>query len=535
MEPLGIQQLKYIRCAVIVALGISQFLLCALLCSCKMPPKTSNSKPRSTDATGPPKMRSSCKACADSKIGCTKERPTCSRCERRDVTCVYVATKRAGRPSKNKQRQETPPGQVDGGTSAASACPSSESPTAGWPNDITDSSGIFTPPPSMPQQTLDWCFPAYPCLSDSMSTSAVDKDGLSSSLPSLTQPLSQLLSASPPPGLLDDNRAFNWDAFLFHSTVGHDANGMQLYEKATDSLQDPSNISLTGGNINNETPIPSGSQRTAASPVDSINWFSVTDGANNAFAPTSDISGLKSCGLPGSPSSLNKHSSRGCLARCLSCLDQLTPQWSGASCTQDREKSPVPTSASFESVMAQNQAALDALDEILDCPCSRNSVLLIAVALVIFKMLGWYTACANAAPHTPKGQHIWEDSDSITPTSSLGQKPPIVRRPLQSTMQDYEIDIEYEDRVVCQIVLSSLYSVRRTLNVLTQQLTAAEERQGTPNSSARIMAAATENLLLEGPSFNSSSPSNLGQSLASNLSHHLHELCESIVGTLAGT
>ncbi|KAH7396379.1 aflatoxin regulatory protein-domain-containing protein [Pyrenochaeta sp. MPI-SDFR-AT-0127] len=508
-----------------------------------MPPKTLNSKPHTSDATGPPKMRSSCKACADSKIGCTKERPTCSRCERRDVTCVYVATKRAGRPAKHKQRQETPLGQVDGGTtptttfvqtSAVSACPSSESSNAGWPNDMTDTSGIFTPPPSMPQQTLDWCLPVYPCLSDNMSTSAVDKDELASSLPPMTQPLSQLLDASPPPILFDDNRTFNWDSFLFHSTVSNDTNGMQLYDKATESMQDASSISLTGGDINNETPMPSGSQPTSGSPADSINWFAVTDAAKGTFVLTSDISAVKNGDLPSSPSSLKKHSSRGCLARCLSRLDQLTPQWSGTSCTQDGEKGPMATSESFESVMAQNQAALDAVDEILSCPCSQNSVLLISVALVLFKMLGWYTACASAAPHAPKG-HSSDDLESITPSSSLGQKPPIVRRPLQSTMQDYEMDIDYEDRIVCQIVLSSLYNVRRTLNVLTQRLTAAEDRQGSPNSSAKLMFTATENLLLEGPALNSSNPSNLGQSLASNLSYHLHELCENIIKTLSGT
>jgi hypothetical protein len=246
----------------------------------------------------------------------------------------------------------------------------------------------------------------------------------------------------------------------------------------------------------------------------------------------SNVSATKDCSLPNSPLSHDKHSSGGCLARCLSLLDHLTPQWTPAPCMQSEEKTPAPPTASFEGVIAQNQAAVDTVDNILKCPCSRNSVLLFTIALVVFKTLGWYAACANAAPRESNGQDS-DASETLAPSSPSGRRASIVRRPLQSTMLDYEMDIDYEDRIVCQIVLSRLYSVRRTLNVLAQRLTQSEEKPDTPNSSAERVSAAIEDLLLDGPAFNSSSPSSLGQSLANSLKCHLHELCENIVRTLS--
>lgn len=48
-------------------------------------------------ATTALKLRDSCEACAASKVKCHKQKPTCSRCQRRGVACHYLATKRAGR------------------------------------------------------------------------------------------------------------------------------------------------------------------------------------------------------------------------------------------------------------------------------------------------------------------------------------------------------------------------------------------------------------------------------------------------------
>ncbi|KAI5923914.1 aflatoxin regulatory protein-domain-containing protein [Camillea tinctor] len=43
------------------------------------------------------KLKDSCDNCATAKLRCSKEKPTCSRCEKRGKKCQYFATKRAGR------------------------------------------------------------------------------------------------------------------------------------------------------------------------------------------------------------------------------------------------------------------------------------------------------------------------------------------------------------------------------------------------------------------------------------------------------
>lgn len=46
-------------------------------------------------------LRNSCDACAQAKLKCKKEKPTCSRCAKRGIPCQYLYSKRAGRkPSK---------------------------------------------------------------------------------------------------------------------------------------------------------------------------------------------------------------------------------------------------------------------------------------------------------------------------------------------------------------------------------------------------------------------------------------------------
>ncbi|KAH6614607.1 hypothetical protein B0J18DRAFT_304181 [Chaetomium sp. MPI-SDFR-AT-0129] len=43
------------------------------------------------------KLRDSCTDCANSKVKCSKEKPTCARCARREVTCTYSVSRRSGR------------------------------------------------------------------------------------------------------------------------------------------------------------------------------------------------------------------------------------------------------------------------------------------------------------------------------------------------------------------------------------------------------------------------------------------------------
>lgn len=49
------------------------------------------------DAQTSRRLRDSCTACAQSKVKCSKEKPTCSRCARRNFSCDYGVSRRTGR------------------------------------------------------------------------------------------------------------------------------------------------------------------------------------------------------------------------------------------------------------------------------------------------------------------------------------------------------------------------------------------------------------------------------------------------------
>ena len=60
-------------------------------------PTPSSSVGRRPTAPAAPKLRESCQVCASSKLKCSKEKPTCSRCAKRGLICEYVTAKRGGR------------------------------------------------------------------------------------------------------------------------------------------------------------------------------------------------------------------------------------------------------------------------------------------------------------------------------------------------------------------------------------------------------------------------------------------------------
>ncbi|CAE7178416.1 hypothetical protein PTNB85_02868 [Pyrenophora teres f. teres] len=67
----------------------------------------------SATAAAPPrttgqKLRDCCQSCARSKVKCTKEKPSCSRCETKGIPCRYLQSKRPGRiPGSGTRRSNT--------------------------------------------------------------------------------------------------------------------------------------------------------------------------------------------------------------------------------------------------------------------------------------------------------------------------------------------------------------------------------------------------------------------------------------------
>ncbi|KAJ5641344.1 hypothetical protein N7490_005344 [Penicillium lividum] len=51
------------------------------------------------------KVRSTCNACQQAKIRCSHEKPSCRRCLKHKIECIYSVSRRLGRPAKKKSSQ----------------------------------------------------------------------------------------------------------------------------------------------------------------------------------------------------------------------------------------------------------------------------------------------------------------------------------------------------------------------------------------------------------------------------------------------
>nr|POE70862.1 geodin cluster transcription factor [Quercus suber] len=166
----------------------------------------------STTAHEPQKLRSSCNACAEAKIGCTKEKPTCSRCARRDEPCVYAVIRRAGRPSLNKNKTAADTDFIAARSPPASVAPTIQTSSSvqipGFPTSIS-------PPFSSSPQHVDTMdkqiAPDYSDLFTSMMTAdvasplpmeSISRDDLDEFLASIAPPPSlQNTASNPTPAL----------------------------------------------------------------------------------------------------------------------------------------------------------------------------------------------------------------------------------------------------------------------------------------------------------------------------------------------
>src|SRR6187551_751594 len=58
------------------------------------PPPSAQTAPHQS----PPKLRSSCDACGETKVKCDRAQPECSRCVEAGVPCVYGPSRNRGKP-----------------------------------------------------------------------------------------------------------------------------------------------------------------------------------------------------------------------------------------------------------------------------------------------------------------------------------------------------------------------------------------------------------------------------------------------------
>ncbi|KAF2691145.1 hypothetical protein K458DRAFT_327311 [Lentithecium fluviatile CBS 122367] len=298
------------------------------------------------------KLRDSCDACASSKVKCHKQKPTCSRCQKRGVACHYLATKRAGRRY-DSQRV-----------------------------DSTHFSPVAGSEPQLEQFDLDAWFGT---------STTTGSTGSSGDDMFLQQLLSTTTSTIGTPSIQSSavnsaSTGSNDDLFMRHSisTVSTPCTPSNSLGLGSGVLS-PANLSTMDlddylpSTMNLWTPdMPESCATDTLPPLDSSRESQPSGPDTTTAAPDS------------------------CLTRATQIMQQqfrqqITPKTSDTSCTlsvqADKPHTPVPA---LDAVIDANKQTIDAVGAMLQCPCLHDGYLLTILSLIVFKVLDSYGAAANA-------------------------------------------------------------------------------------------------------------------------------------------
>lgn len=413
-----------------------------------------------TPATTAPRLRDSCHACASSKLKCFKEKPTCSRCAKRGLVCEYVAAKRA---SRKHDRRLSIQNDIDAPSDTAATMKTTQA--------LTSVSNWFAQDPaisnadSLPSSRL-----TYP--SPIPSTSSVSSNFFSNLLFPLENPGSSAfpdldaelddfcvspISFSVPE--MPDTEILGSASFFPTTPVDNDGGGGG---DGNSSRKDPATL-FDPFPVSEDTVSELFTLPHSRSPP------------NNHGSHTGDQSGCSG--------SHPDDSSYFCLFRALSLMKQLFPSPSTAwktPATSGLDKSTTNPPA-IQAVIAKNEHTIEALGTMLECPCSQDGYLLALVALIVFKVLGWYAAVALTTPSSGNDNHSVQSLHS-SQSAHWSRSEQVLLDPAE--VGSYCLDGEDSARMAAQLVLGELHRVQRLVNQLSAKLKMqAAKSDGLPGNS----------------------------------------------------
>ncbi len=486
------------------------------------------SPPSPTKTAQPTKLRDSCNACAVSKLKCSKEKPECARCAKRGQRCEYFATRRAGRRHEPRSRQQ------DTGSS-------SNSNKTSILDDSSDARSsvhvaVSTRPPEVNNHsTPPWDMDVH--MADDTTTDPSLSDALSSEVATLTADDAaswRMLSSAAMPDAHDIFASFQMPTQLFIPGVGEDDGkeissgdkdgfdfgdftGFLAPDSATLVLDETAFDAVDQFRLSSAWDSPSSpslsslsSHLSSVSP--SLTTASVLTAATTQHASVSN-SPRETCSLapPAAASSalpIPAPTSSCCVIRAMELLTTLflgsgtcTCQASGPEQQQSHpQDSAFPTT---EHVVTKNKQTLDAIQAMLDCPCSApgtntNGYLLAIISLTVLKILGWYKAAALPSPCPPSSD---SSSSSLWKQAGTAARPrhPSIQIPDPSKQQQqrgchseqvmltrapsvvvdgYRLEGDDGARMAAQLVLSELHRVQRLVNGLGERLREQKRRDG---------------------------------------------------------
>ena len=416
----------------------------AALQSSRLPAPSSPVSRRLT-APAAPKLRDSCHACASSKLRCTKEKPTCSRCAKRGLSCEYVATKRGGRKHDARSSSNNNGGNTSPGATSTINETQLLTPLSAW---------------FIPNSTIS-CTDSLPQPSKNPTPGPSRSDASSNLFPSLLSPVEQSLSSITTDPTTDLND-FGGSPISFSLPEISDTDILGQVHPFPIGVESSNNTSAC---LFDRLPV----SEDALSEIFALS--NPRSPPNSHPSPTSDS---QSC-----QSSCATDSTCFCLVSALSLMKQLFHKSSTACSISTMQGFDNPTSfPTISTVIARNEYTIEAVSTMLQCSCSQDGYLLAIMSLIVFKILGWYAAAARRTPSS--GHDSTKNPNNNNNNSRNAQSPrkthsrcisyseQVLNDP--AVIGSYCLDGEDSARMAAQLVLSELHRVQRLVNQLSAKL-----------------------------------------------------------------
>ncbi|KAL5333311.1 aflatoxin regulatory protein-domain-containing protein [Aspergillus crustosus] len=374
-----------------------------------VPPLSDTSS--ATNSQQPRKLRDSCIHCANSKVRCNKEKPICGRCARRRLPCEYKVSRRTGRTSRASNTLSVGAAALSTGPMGLEQTDIAMNTTASARSESFDISGSSQTSLPTPNSTMP--APLY----------------------------SPVHSVHETPDL--------WHSFLSPSAMNDDFSSL---------------ISLTAdvGDVFGAIPESPGFNQCDVDRLAGEGFGRSDLIAEHTLLPTPAASSVDSW-------SSGVNSAACCLTTVVNILTTLFPS-TPATCNHAGNGRTPSGTWTPETVVSENRQVVESISHVLDCSCSHDPYIISIVSLVVFKVMGRYSAAARTpasamdhgrgyesamiTQHNERNPYGSDEHTSHTPTISGG----------------YCADIRNQNRMVAQLVLGELHGVQRLVNALSSRV-----------------------------------------------------------------
>lgn len=431
------------------------------------------------------KLRDSCHACAISKVKCPKEKPSCSKCECRGITCQYFLAKRPGRRRENNASNSTGnstsrclSSRSLGTTSSSKAIPNLKSNAGSCRSmefdtlrdtPLTPGTGLLSKGGTI-IPTNSYGADNYLMIPSSLSVPASPRQDnvFAANMAHFSVPG----DASMFPGLRDFGSEVNDMDFIMSSMDSpFDLLGMECGSIPGSITQTPNDIEsllIPAERINLD--------HASLDTPSSLDILSMSSGASSASSNVNSLPTGKT-----SMTDTTDTSPCGCLMQALDLLKKLSScSISPRSAFPSPDATEMPRTVnpgSAQIVILENKQSIEAVSSKLACSsCVDDSFLLAVLSMIVLKVLERYAAVAHAQPHKTGRSEAEADKSARLSINIISNGDDWM------TVQNHTHNGSYDEsgggRMGAQLVLRELHRVQRLVNQMSPKLKGPKERDG---------------------------------------------------------